>query len=132
MLSKANMSIGFRILPRSLYPNNSQAEETEKRLRKEAEDEARRAAQRAERAAAAREYQEADWILNSEAPDSASDQEEPELHSFECELCDKRFKSEAAFVNHKRCAVSPWPQALKKMCVPPRHEGIGHSPYLGL
>ena len=66
-----------------------------------------------ERAAAARDYQEADWILNSGAPDSASDEEEPELHSYECELCDKRFKSEAAFVNHKRCAGSQKPGQLK-------------------
>ena len=26
--------------------------------------------------------------------------------AFACELCDKRFKSEAAFANHERCAAS--------------------------
>lgn len=81
-----------------------QAEETEKRLQKEAEDEVKREAQREARAAAARDYQEADWIRNSEAQESESEEEMEDLVLHECELCDKRFKSKAAFVNHRRHA----------------------------
>ena len=92
-----------------------QAEEAEKQLQKEAEDELRRAAQKEARATAAREYQEADWIRDSEAPDSGSEEEAPQLSSIECELCEKWFKSEAAFQNHKRCAVS-------------LHQGTARSP----
>ena len=84
-----------------------QAEESEKRLQKEADDEAKRVAAREERAAAARDYQEAEWILNSEAPDSESEEDVADHVLHVCELCDKRFKSKAAFVNHRRCASSP-------------------------
>ena len=35
-----------------------------------------------------------------------SDEEDvAELVAFACELCDKRFKSKAAFTNHERCAA---------------------------
>ena len=83
-----------------------QAEEQAKKLAKEAADAARREAEKASRAAAAAQYRDAEWIAESAADDSVSDEDEAaELVAFACELCDKRFKSEAALANHERCAA---------------------------
>ena len=86
----------------------AQADEQAKKLAKEAADAERREAEKAARAAAAAQYRDAEWIAEAEADgDSGSDGEEAaELVAFACELCDKRFKSEAAFANHERCAAS--------------------------
>jgi len=83
-----------------------QADEQAKKLEKEAADAERREAEKAARAAAAAQYRDAEWIAEAEADESDSDDgEAAELVAFACELCDKRFKSEAAFANHERCAA---------------------------
>lgn len=51
------------------------------------------------------QYEEADWIRNSEAQhgsDGSDEGEEEEEEVFECVVCDKVFRSEKQLKNHER------------------------------
>ena len=55
------------------------------------------------------EYEEADWIRNSEAPRADDDEEEggdddEDADEFYCVACDKRFRSDKQLKNHERWA----------------------------
>ncbi|GMH38384.1 hypothetical protein BSKO_06268 [Bryopsis sp. KO-2023] len=54
-----------------------------------------------ERRRKAQEYQDPNWVVEAEA-ESTSESEEEEIEEFWCVVCDKKFRSSKALVNHER------------------------------
>ena len=96
-----------------------QKEEAERKAQRRAEEEKRKQLEAEERRRKASEYEDADWIQNSEAVDNDDVEATSEASVQEalwCVICDKVFKSEKAMQNHEKYVTAlAFPPAQRAM-----------------